>query len=197
MSAARPTSPRAACASSASRSSASPRIICASCASSASTPASARATPDAAALDACAARANDLMALSRERIADELLKLLGLPDPSPTLALMASRGILAPVLPELRPDAAAAVAALAAAETAAGLAPAPAAPPRRHPAARPRARAQGRRAAQAQQEGAPAPRRAPPPPTSTATPRALAYRHGTAVAQDRLLLAGRPADAAA
>ena len=32
--------------------------------------------PDAAALDACTARANDLMALSRERIADELLKLL-------------------------------------------------------------------------------------------------------------------------
>ena len=33
--------------------------------------------PDPAALDACTARANDLMALSRERIADELLKLLG------------------------------------------------------------------------------------------------------------------------
>ncbi len=41
-----------------------------------------RAQPDAAALDACTARANDLMALSRERIADELLKLLGLADPS-------------------------------------------------------------------------------------------------------------------
>ncbi len=41
--------------------------------------------PDPAALDACAARANDLMALSRERIADELLKLLGLPDPAPTV----------------------------------------------------------------------------------------------------------------
>ena len=37
--------------------------------------------PDAAALDACTARANDLMALSRERIADELLKLLAMPDP--------------------------------------------------------------------------------------------------------------------
>ena len=31
-----------------------------------------RGEPDPAALDACAARANDLMALSRERIADEL-----------------------------------------------------------------------------------------------------------------------------
>ena len=37
--------------------------------------------PDAAALDACAERANDLMALSRERIADELLKLLGTARP--------------------------------------------------------------------------------------------------------------------
>ena len=60
---------------------ASPRIICASCASSASTPASATASPTRPALDACAARANDLMALSRERIADELLKLLALPEP--------------------------------------------------------------------------------------------------------------------
>ena len=48
--------------------------------------------PDAAALDACTARANDLMALSRERIADELLKLLGLPDPSATVAIMLERG---------------------------------------------------------------------------------------------------------
>jgi poly(A) polymerase len=57
--------------------------------------------PDAAALDACTARANDLMALSRERIADELLKLLGLPNPSRTVAIMLERGILAPVLPEI------------------------------------------------------------------------------------------------
>jgi poly(A) polymerase len=39
-----------------------------------------RGDPDPAGLAACAARANDLMALSRERIADELLKLLGAPD---------------------------------------------------------------------------------------------------------------------
>ena len=58
-------------------------------------------TPDAEALDACTARANDLMALSRERIADELLKLLGLPDPSVTIAIMFERGILRPVLPEI------------------------------------------------------------------------------------------------
>jgi poly(A) polymerase len=57
--------------------------------------------PDEAALAACRARANDLMALSRERIADELLKLLALDDPAPTLRLMVDRGILAPVLPEI------------------------------------------------------------------------------------------------
>ena len=59
-----------------------------------------RGEPDPAALDACTARANDLMALSRERIADELLKLLALPDPTPTIKLMVERGIFSPVLPE-------------------------------------------------------------------------------------------------
>ena len=59
------------------------------------------AEPDSAAIRACSARANDLMALSRERIADELLKLLGLPDPSATVAIMLECGILRPVLPEI------------------------------------------------------------------------------------------------
>jgi len=77
--------------------------------------------PDTAGLDACAARANDLMALSRERIADELLKLLALPDPAPTLALMIARGILRPVLPEI--ESAGRLAALVEAERAAGIAP--------------------------------------------------------------------------
>ena len=60
-----------------------------------------RGPPDAEGLAACAARANDLMALSRERIADELLKILGLDDPAPTIALMLENRILAPVLPEV------------------------------------------------------------------------------------------------
>jgi poly(A) polymerase len=55
---------------------------------------------DPASLAACAARANDLMALSRERIADELLKLLGLPVPAATMELMLTLGIWAPVVPE-------------------------------------------------------------------------------------------------
>jgi len=75
--------------------------------------------PDASALAACTARANDLMALSRERIADELLKLLALPDPSATIAIILSRHILRPVLPEIESDAADRLAALVAAERAA------------------------------------------------------------------------------
>jgi len=59
------------------------------------------AAPDADALAACTARANDLMALSRERIADELLKLLALPEPTGTVALMEQAGIFRPVLPEI------------------------------------------------------------------------------------------------
>src|SRR5438874_1391035 len=57
--------------------------------------------PDAAALEACTQRTNDLMALSRERIADELLKLLAVSDPAPTVATMLQRDILRPVLPEI------------------------------------------------------------------------------------------------
>ncbi|HKR24768.1 MAG TPA: CCA tRNA nucleotidyltransferase, partial [Allosphingosinicella sp.] len=76
--------------------------------------------PDEAALDACAARANDLMALSRERIADELMKLLALPDPTPTVRLMIARGILKPVLPEI--DGADGLAALVECERTAGIA---------------------------------------------------------------------------
>lgn len=57
--------------------------------------------PDARALAACIARANDLMALSRERIADELLKLLGGRDPGPTVRLMFEGGIFRPVIPEI------------------------------------------------------------------------------------------------
>ncbi len=57
--------------------------------------------PDAEGLAACIARVNDLMALSRERVRDEVLKLLAAPDPVPTVALMISAGIFAPVLPEI------------------------------------------------------------------------------------------------
>ncbi|OAN60207.1 CCA tRNA nucleotidyltransferase [Sphingomonas sp. TDK1] len=58
-------------------------------------------TPDREGLDACTARARDLMALSRERIRDELLKLLVAKDAVRVTNLMLERGILAPVVPEI------------------------------------------------------------------------------------------------
>lgn len=57
--------------------------------------------PDRDAYDACIDMANSLMALSRERIADELMKLLALPDPASVLKLMLDGGIFVPVLPEI------------------------------------------------------------------------------------------------
>ena len=60
-----------------------------------------RGKPDAAAYDACAARANDLMSLSRERIASELLKLLDYTNPVAAVRLMLARDVLRPVLPEI------------------------------------------------------------------------------------------------
>lgn len=78
-------------------------------------------TPDPASLDACTTRANDLMALSRERIADELLKLLVARDAVPIIALMVERGIFRPVLPEIAAEGVARMAALAALEEATGI----------------------------------------------------------------------------
>jgi poly(A) polymerase len=77
---------------------------------------------DADGLAASTARANDLMALSRERIAMELKLLLGLPDPLPTLSLMLDAGILRPVLPELDSARLPVLARTIAAEAVAGLA---------------------------------------------------------------------------
>lgn len=59
-------------------------------------------TPDAEALAACSALAGTLKGLSRERIGGELLSLLALPDPGPTVRMMAEAGVLAVVLPEAR-----------------------------------------------------------------------------------------------
>jgi poly(A) polymerase len=145
-----------------------------------------RGEPDKAALEACAARANDLMALSRERIADELLKLLGLADPAPTVALMIARGILKPVLPEIR--SADRLAALVAAELAAGIAPNPIRrlaallPPDPELAAAVAARLRlSKRAAKRLASAADPARDAP---------ELLAYRIGNEEAVDRFLLAG-------
>ena len=150
--------------------------------------------PDAAALQACTARANDLMGLSRERVADELLKLLAVADPSPTVAIMLSRGILKPVLPEIPDDAGGGLERLVATENEAKIDPDPL---RRLAALLPRDRAiaedvaarlrlsnKARKrlaCAAGQVEGAPA---------------VLAYRLGVQCAVDRLLLAGLAREAA-
>lgn len=81
--------------------------------------------PDAAGLAACVARANDLMALSRERVADELLKLLVARDAVGVMRLMVDRGIWRPVLPEIDAAAIDRFAALATGEAATGIAPDP------------------------------------------------------------------------
>lgn len=144
--------------------------------------------PDPAALEACAARANDLMALSRERIADELLKLLGLPEPAPTAALMVERAILKPVLPEI--DSAGPLAALAEAERLAGVAPEairrlaallPADPEVAQSVAA-RLRLSKRAAKRLVSAADP----------DLAEPYVLAYRIGAAEAIDRILLHGKP-----
>ena len=54
---------------------------------------------DAEALAACAAYAPEIPRLSRERIGQEMRKLLGAPDPAPAVAAMAAAGALGYVLP--------------------------------------------------------------------------------------------------
>jgi poly(A) polymerase len=80
-----------------------------------------KGTPHAESLEACRERANDLMALSRERIAMELLAILTLPDPSDAIALMIDTGIFHPVLPEI--DSAAALQRLVTREAEHGIVP--------------------------------------------------------------------------
>jgi poly(A) polymerase len=79
---------------------------------------------DADGLAACTRRANDLMALSRERIAMELRLLLGLPDPAAIMAQILEAGIFRPVLPEIAGERLPALARTITAEATAGMAPA-------------------------------------------------------------------------
>lgn len=150
--------------------------------------------PDAHALEACTQRANDLMALSRERIADELLKLLALDDPTPTVRLMHDRGIFEPVVPEI--EAVDRLASLVEAERLGGVAPDPLRrlasllPAEPETASRVAARLKLSNKARKRLAGA-------ANSSLGLNPRALAYRIGTESAVDRLLLAGRPSDAAA
>ncbi len=147
-----------------------------------------RGAPDADGLDACTRRANDLMALSRERIAGELLRLLALPDPAPTLRIMVDRAILKPVLPEIDRDGVDRLAALPPRERAAGV---DADGIRRLAALLPRdgialdiaARLRLSNAQRARLECIERPE-----PDNGIEPRQLAYRIGAECAVDRLLL---------
>ena len=55
---------------------------------------------DEAAEEACAELAPTMKGLSRERVAMELMAILALPDPAPTIARMRARGVLPVILPE-------------------------------------------------------------------------------------------------
>ena len=152
--------------------------------------------PDAEGIAACRKAANTLMALSRERIADELLKLLSLPDPSRTVELMAANGIFLPVIPEADGEGAARIGALALGEQAAGVAADPVRrlaallPP--DPAVAERIGARLKLSNKAKKRLVSAAHRLTPDDD----PRTLAYDLGTEGALDRLLLAGRYDDAA-
>jgi poly(A) polymerase len=150
---------------------------------------------DAPGLGACATRANDLMALSRERIAAELLKLLLADRAVPTIAVMIEHGIFRPVLPEI--TTVDRLATLAEREAAGGTAPDAI---RRLAALLPvdgtiaedvgarlrLSKLDRRRLVSAMQ------------PAGAESARAIAYTLGTELAVDRLLLSDRPiADAQA
>jgi poly(A) polymerase len=142
---------------------------------------------DAAALDACAERANDLMALSRERIADEMTKLLPAPRAPEVLAVMVERGILRAVLPEIEAEGVARLEQVAAREDRHGIAPEA---DRRLAALLPGDTAIADdvaarlRLSKARRKRLVA---AVPPLDSTLPPRALAYRIGVQALVDRAL----------
>ncbi|MBK5909925.1 hypothetical protein CCR85_00255 [Rhodothalassium salexigens] len=170
--------------------------------------------PDPAAVAACAAHRGLLGRLSAERVGAEIVRLLGAPDPGPSVAAMARAGVLAAVLPVAAPGAAAArLARLVARERQAGVAVAaerrlaalvgPEGADGATPAAEKRARSLGRslrlsKAATARLEaalGAP-PDLADRPGTADARTLAEAvYWDGRAAVVDRLLLDARLDDA--
>ena len=134
------------------------------------------------------------MALSRERIADELLKLLALQDPSTTVGIMLERRILAPVLPEIEADRLPDLKRLIAAELEAEIMPDGL---RRLASLLPRDPETAQAVAVRLKLSNKARKRlacAASPDTSS-PPETLGYRLGATCACDRLLLAGEPQSA--
>ncbi len=143
---------------------------------------------DPAGLEACTARAKDLMALSRERIADELLKLLVTQDAVRVVALMIERGIFLSVLPEI--SSADRFAHLAAREAGAGVVPSAI---RRLASLIPADPALAELiAARLKLSNAQRKRLAAAVAAPEGEPRPLAYRTGVETALDQLLLSDRP-----
>ncbi len=142
---------------------------------------------DADGLAACVARANDLMALSRERIASEWLRLLVARHAVAVVRLMVERGILRAVLPEIDAAGVDRLESLTAREAAAGVAPDAL---RRLAALIPPADAESVGARLKQSNSDRKRLIAAGLGAGDEGPRALAYRFGTMVAIDRLLLAG-------
>jgi poly(A) polymerase len=142
---------------------------------------------DPAGLDACTARAKDLMALSRERIRDELLKLLVARDAVRVVRLMIERGIFEPVLPEI--TSADLLAHLAERERATGIFPDPI---RRLAAVLPRDGATADQiGARLKLSNAERKRLVAATGEPLEAPKPLAYRLGRETALDRLLLSDR------
>ena len=146
-------------------------------------------SPDSAALEACFARANDLMALSRERIADELLKLLGGKHPVPTIRLMTEGGIFRPVIPEIDLEGVDRLERLIQRELSLAVNPAPL---RRLGALLPPDAETAVAVAQRLKLSKAATRRLEQATGSVEPARVLAYRYGTDVASDILLRNDRP-----
>lgn len=142
---------------------------------------------DSEAEQSCGELAATLSQLSRERVAMELLNLLALPDPAPTIAHMATLGVLAVILPEANPSA---LPALVAAEAREGVAPDPlrrlAALLPADPRTADQVAARLRLSTARRKRLVSAAARAGEP----GDPRALAYRLGREEAIDRLVLAG-------
>lgn len=151
---------------------------------------------DAEAEDACAELAHTLKGLSRERIAAELLNLLALPDPHPTIVRMRARGVLGVILPETCPAHLAVLERLIAAERAQGFAPDPV---RRLAALLPHssdvAETVAARLRLSKAQRAKLVNAAERTADDASDPQTLAYRLTPALAIDRLLLAGADARA--
>jgi poly(A) polymerase len=150
---------------------------------------------DAEAEEACAELAPMLKGISRERVAMELLNWLALPDPAPTAARMADRGVLAVILPECSADGIVALAALVAEEKRQEVPPA--ALRRLAALLPPDPRLAEQVAARLRLSGAHrkhligVAERGSTPVGAQGDARVLAYRVGRTVAIDRLLLAGQ------